>query len=63
MGETVKVKIRPLTSEAFQAYGEVLERKKLIYPETEEGKVAMELLSFYYRPNAKIMDQMAIHFS
>ena len=63
MGETVKVKIKPLTSEAFQAYGEVLERKKLIYPETEEGKVAMELLSFYYRPNAKIMDQMAIHFS
>ena len=63
MAEHIKVKIKPLTAEAFAPYGTVLERKKLVYPEVEEGKVAMEMLSFQYRPNARIMDQMAIHFS
>lgn len=63
MAEHVKVKIKPLTVEAFAPYGKVLEQKKLIYPEVEEGRVAMEMLSFQYRPNARIMDQMAIHFS
>lgn len=63
MPENVKVKIKPLTAEAFAPYGEVLERKKLVYPEADEGRVALELLSFQYRPNARLMDQMAIHFS
>ena len=63
MAEHIKVKIKPLTAEAFAPYGTVLERKKLVYPEVEEGRVAMEMLSFQYRPNARIMDQMAIHFS
>jgi ureidoglycolate hydrolase len=63
MEQTLKVKLQPLTAEAFRPYGEVLESKKLIYPEAEEGRVAMELLRFKYRPNAKRMEQMAIHFS
>lgn len=63
MEQTIKVKLQPLTPEAFEPYGKLLQSKKLIYPETEQGKVAMELLRFKYRANANRMDQMAIHFS
>ena len=63
MDQTVKIKIQPLTPEAFEPYGKLLQSKKLIYPETEKGQVAMELLRFKYRANANRMDQMAIHFS
>lgn len=63
MEDALRVKIQPLTAELFRPYGEVLKPKQLIYPETEEGRVAMELLSIKYRPNAKKMDQLAIHFS
>jgi ureidoglycolate hydrolase len=63
MEQTLKVKIQPLTTEAFRPYGEVLQKKQLIYPETDEGRVAMEMLQFKYRANAKRMDQFAIHFS
>jgi ureidoglycolate hydrolase len=41
----------------------VLKPKELIYPETEEGRVAMEILQFKYRPGGRRMDQLAIHFS
>jgi ureidoglycolate hydrolase len=63
MEDTLRVKIQPLTAELFRPYGEVLKPKQLIYPETEEGRVAMELLAIKYRSNAKKMDQLAIHFS
>ncbi len=63
MEETIKVKLQPLTAEAFRPYGQVLQQKQLVYPETEEGRVAMEMLQLKYRPNAKRMDQLAIHFS
>ena len=63
MEQTLKVKIHPLTAEAFQPYGQVLQPKQLIYPESEEGRVAMEMLTVKYRSSAKKMDQFAIHFS
>ncbi len=63
MDHTIKVKIQPLTPEAFEPYGKLLQSKKLIYPEAEKGRVAMELLRFKYRATANRMDQMAIHFS
>jgi ureidoglycolate hydrolase len=63
MEETIKVKVQPLTAEAFRPYGQVLQQKQLVYPETDEGHVAMEMLQLKYRPNAKRMDQLAIHFS
>ena len=63
MEDTLKVKIQPLTAELFRPYGEVLKPKQLIYPETEEGRVAMEMLTMKYRASAKKMDQLAIHFS
>ena len=47
MDQTVKIKMQPLTPEAFEPYGKLLQSKKLIYPETEEGKVAMELLRLH----------------
>lgn len=63
MEETIKVKIQPLNADAFRPYGQVLQPKQLIYPEAEEGRVAMELLQLTYRPHAKRLDQLAIHFS
>jgi ureidoglycolate hydrolase len=63
MDETMKVKVQPLNAEAFRPYGQVLQPKQLVYPEAEEGRVAMEMLHFKYRPNAKRLDQFAIHFS
>jgi ureidoglycolate hydrolase len=55
--------VQPLNPEAFKPYGQVLQQKQLIYPDTDEGRVAMEILQLKYRPNARKMDQMAIHFS
>jgi len=63
MQDTLKVKLQPLNAETFRPYGEVLKPKQLIYPEADEGRVAMEMLKINYRPNAKRMDQLAIHFS
>jgi ureidoglycolate hydrolase len=63
MEQSVKIKIQPLTAEAFRPYGEVLQKKHLIYPESEEGRVAMEMLTVKYRSSAKRMDQLAFHFS
>src|SRR5712692_11402313 len=62
MEETIKIKIQPLTAEAFRPYGQVLEGKHLVYPEVEDGRVAMEMLHFPSRP-AKPFEQLAIHFS
>lgn len=63
MEDILKVKIQPLNAEAFKPYGQVLQQKQLIYPDTDEGRVAMEMLQLKYRPNARKMDQMAVHFS
>lgn len=63
MEDILKVKIQPLNAETFRPYGEVLQQRGLIYPETEEGRVAMEMLKLNYRPGIKRMDQLAIHFS
>jgi ureidoglycolate hydrolase len=61
--ESVKIKVQPLSAEAFQPVGRILERGQLIYPETEEGRVAIELLRIKHRPNGKFVSQLAIHFS
>lgn len=63
MEEVFKVKLQPLEAEAFRPFGQVLQSKQLVYPETEEGRVAMEMLHLKYRPNGKRMEQLAIHFS
>ena len=61
--ETVQVKVQLLTPEAFRPYGKVLERGELIYPESEEGRVAMELLRTKHRPNGRRTEQLAVHFT
>jgi len=62
MPDMIPVKIRPLSGEAFRPYGQVLERGGLVYPDTDDGRVAMELLQVR-RPDANQIAQLAIHFS
>jgi ureidoglycolate hydrolase len=59
----IPVKITPLNGEAFRPYGQVLERGALVYPDTDEGRVAIEMLQVRQRPDAYQIAQLAIHFS
>ena len=65
MAAVLKVRLQPLTAEAFCPYGQMLESKQPLFPEVESGKgrIAMELQHLKYRPDAKRLSQMAIHFS
>ena len=38
MAETIKVTLQPLSAEAFQPYGQMLETKQPIFPEVEPGE-------------------------
>src|ERR1700693_4683897 len=63
--ETIKLKVRPLTPEAFRPYGQVLESKQPVFPEVEpgEGRVALELLKLKRPTNPRRISMMAVHFS
>lgn len=63
MPEAISVKIRPLSTDAFRPYGQILDRGGLIYPEADEGRVAMEILRVRRRPQNEQIAQLAIHFS
>lgn len=65
MEETIKVKVRPLTAEAFRPYGRMLENREPVFPEVDpgEGRVAIELLTLKRPVNPRRLSQMAIHFS
>ena len=52
MPDMIPVKIRPLSGEAFSPYGQVLERGGLVYPDTDDGRVALEMLQVRRRPDA-----------
>ena len=60
-----KLKLQPLTPEAFKPYGQVLENRQPVLPEVEpgEGRVAIELLKFKRPTNARRISMMATHFS
>ena len=62
MPDMIPVKIRSLSGDAFRPYGQVLERGALVYPETEGGRVAMELLRVRRRPQPHQIAQLAIHY-
>ena len=62
MPDRIPVKIRPLSGDAFCPYGQVLERGALVYPETDDGRVAMELLRVRRRPQPHQIAQLAIHY-
>jgi ureidoglycolate hydrolase len=65
MEETIKVKVEPITAEAFRPFGRMLEDKEPVYPEVEpgEGRVAIELLTLKRPVNPRRLSQMAVHFS
>src|SRR5215467_8299243 len=63
MPDRISVKMRPLSGEAFRPYGQVLERGGVVYPNTDDGRVAMELLQVRRRPDAHRIAQLAIHWS
>src|SRR5256885_14063866 len=63
--ELVRIKVQPLTAEAFRPYGYMLEGKQPLFPEVEagEGRVAVELLKFKRPVNPRRISMMATHFS
>lgn len=63
--QTIKLKIQPLTAEAFRPYGQMLENKQPVLPEVEpgEGRVAIELLKIKRPVNPRRISMMATHFS
>ncbi len=65
MEEAIKVKLQPLSAEAFRPYGQMLESKQPLFPEVEpgEGRVAMELLRVKRHANSTRLEQLAVHFS
>jgi ureidoglycolate hydrolase len=65
MEQTIKVKVQPITAEAFRPFGRLLENKEPVYPEVDpgEGRVAIELLTLKRPLNPRRLSQMAVHFS
>jgi ureidoglycolate hydrolase len=63
MPDMIPVKIRPLSGDAFRPYGQILERGALVYPEADDGRVALEILRVRRRPHPHQIAQLAIHFS
>jgi ureidoglycolate hydrolase len=63
--EVVRLKVQPLTAEAFRPYGHLLESKQPLFPEVEsgEGRVALELLKLKRPTNPRRISRMATHFS
>jgi hypothetical protein len=58
--EVVRIKVQPLTAEAFRPYGYMLETKQPLFPEVEsEGRVVLELLRFKRPVNRRRISMMA----
>ena len=63
MTEIIPVRVKPLDAKEFEPYGRVIEDDVLGFPETEEGRIGVEKLRILYRPEARHLEQLAIHFS
>jgi ureidoglycolate hydrolase len=63
--ETIRLRLQPLTPEAFKPYGQMLETRQPVLPEVEpgQGRVALELLKFKRPANPRRISMMATHFS
>jgi ureidoglycolate hydrolase len=63
--QVIKIKLKPLTPEAFRPYGQMLENKQPLFPEvaSSEGRVAVELLKIKRPANVRRISMMATHFS
>ena len=61
METTIKVRVQPLSAEAFRPYGQVLESRHPLYPEVDGGQSSVVMLRLKQRP--KRIGMMAFHFS
>src|SRR5215469_5257282 len=62
MPQTVRIKVQPLTAEAFRPYGLVMEQgKQIIFPEVEEG--GRPALEFQHSRARKSRNNMLAHFA
>jgi ureidoglycolate hydrolase len=61
METTIKVKVQPLSVEAFRPYGQLLESRHPLYPEVDGGQSSVVLL--HLKQRSKRIDMMAFHFS
>lgn len=63
MTETIRVKLQPLTAEAFRPYGHIVDTKHPAYPDVEEGRPAVVSVQLRHSPDANRVGHLAIHFS
>ena len=64
MEETIKVKVEPLTAEAFRPFGRMLEDKEPVYPRWPRRRTGGDRTADAQRPvNPRRLSQMAVHFS
>jgi ureidoglycolate hydrolase len=66
MAEVVKIKVQPLTAEAFRPYGLVMEEgKQIVFPEVDEGgRPALEFQRARARKGTNnALAHFAVHFS
>src|SRR5258708_37936797 len=65
MEETIKVKVEPITAEAFRPFGRMVEDKEPVFHEVApgEGRVASELLTLKRTVNPRPLWQMAVQFT
>jgi ureidoglycolate hydrolase len=61
METTIKIRVQPLSAEAFLPYGQVLESRHPLYPEVDGGQSSVVMLRLKQR--SKRIDMMAFHFS
>lgn len=63
MAEIIKVKLQPLTADAFRPYGYVVDSEHPAYPDVEEGRPAVVSVHLKHSPYTKRVGHLAIHFS
>jgi len=61
METAIKVKVQPLSAEAFRPYGQVLEGRHPVYPEVDGGQSSVVMLRLKQRSGR--IGMMAFHFS
>jgi ureidoglycolate hydrolase len=61
METTIKVKVQPLSADAFRPYGQVLESRHPVYPEVDGGQSSVVML--HLKQQLRQIDMLAFHFS
>jgi len=63
MEQIARIKLKPLDSEAFRPYGQVLGLKNPVFPEVDEGSPVMIMARLKRAANHTRLNQLAVHFS